>query len=146
MLYSSSAVSRRGGTACQLRSCKCLNRLLRALEGKAMDFTAYARNTPKGKATECRIYAACARRVHVPGEPQCPGAQPLQSYPLSCCRPQLRSRTRRAHACKPERQGGIEEMGLILCGRASAVCGVGEQLMHACTPERQRAQRDGVLL
>ena len=48
-----------------------LNRLLKALEGRTVDFYAYARDPPKGKATECIIYSASARSVQVPG---CSGA------------------------------------------------------------------------
>ena len=49
------------------------DRLLRALEGRTTDFHAYARDTPKGKATECLIYCASARRVQLPGQPGCSG-------------------------------------------------------------------------
>ncbi len=62
----------------QLNPCRCaVHRLLRALEGKTVDFYSFARDTPKGKPMECHIVSAQAREVLLPGQPGSPGAQKL---------------------------------------------------------------------
>ena len=54
------------------------HRLLRALEGKTVDFYSFARDTPKGKPMECHILLAHAREVVLPAKSGAPGA--------CCCR------------------------------------------------------------
>lgn len=42
-----------------------------ALEGNRLDMTAFARDTPRGKATQCRFYRARAGCLHVAGVGEC---------------------------------------------------------------------------
>jgi tRNA pseudouridine(38-40) synthase len=46
--------------------CDLLDRMLRKFEGKTIDFNAFARDTAKGKSTECTMLYARARRITIP--------------------------------------------------------------------------------
>lgn len=50
------------------------HRLLRALEGRTIDYYSFARDTPKGKPMECHILSAHAREVLLPAQSGSPGA------------------------------------------------------------------------
>ena len=84
-----------------------MRRLLKALEGRTTDFHSFARDTPKGKATDCHICWANAREVDIPGEPDMPGAclLPRSSGTSSCC------------ACKFARHGCWTSATPFLAGR-----------------------------
>ena len=46
--------------------CDLLDRMLRKFENKTLDFYAYARDTPKGKSTECKMLYARAKTISIP--------------------------------------------------------------------------------
>jgi hypothetical protein len=46
--------------------CDLLDRMLRKFENKTLDFYAYARDTAKGKSTECKMLYARAKTISIP--------------------------------------------------------------------------------